>query len=505
MASEIVLSIPGTSAPGVGDGATEWTPATPLQERGETLLPGIVSSSLPLAWERGPSEVSRHHAHHQSLESLTHRITAIPLSATLPRSLLICGAIGLVLTGLLFSSIGVLLLYGTGVWGINQPVSWGFAIINFVWWIGIGHAGTLISAILFLFRQEWRTSINRFAESMTIFAVICAGLFPVLHLGRPWLAYWLFPYPNVMQMYPQFQSPLIWDVFAVSTYLTVSFLFWYLGLLPDLACLRDRAKRVWVRIAYGIAALGWRGSARHWQRHQVAYLLMAALSTPLVISVHTIVSLDFAVSLIPGWHTTVFPPYFVAGAIFSGFAMVLTLLIPVRALFGLHDLIGEQHLNNMGKLMLTAGLIVVYGYGMEAFFAWYSGNPYEAAMMANRHHGDYAWSYAVLLFCNALVPQLLWFRSIRIRALPLFLIAMTINVGMWFERFIIVVSSLQKDYLPSSWGTYTPTFWDFGLFIGTMGLFLVLMVLFIKCLPMLSLFEMREWLHRQHSGKGQEG
>jgi molybdopterin-containing oxidoreductase family membrane subunit len=432
-----------------------------------------------------------------SFESVTAKISDIPLSPGLSRGLLIFGGLGLLLMGSLVSSVAKLLIEGTGIWGVNQPVSWGLDIINFVWWIGIGHAGTLISAILLLCRQEWRTSISRFAESMTILAVICAGLFPLLHLGRPWLAYWLVPYPNVMQMLPQFQSPLIWDVFAVSTYFMVSVLFWYTGLLPDLATLRDRAKTRVARLTYGIAALGWRGSARHWQRHQTAYLLLAGLSTPLVIAVHSIVSFDFAVSLVPGWHTTIFPPYFVAGAIFSGFAMVLTFIIPMRALLGLKDLITLNHLNNMSKIMLTAGLIVLYGYGMEVFFAWYSGSGHEAYMMMNRVSGPYWWSFWALLFCNGVIPQLLWSQTIRTSPVPLFIIAIIINIGMWLERFVIVVVSLHRDYLPSAWGMYRPTLWDWGLFLGTIGLFIFLMTVFIRFLPMISLFEIRELLHRK--------
>lgn len=435
-----------------------------------------------------------------SLASVTGKISDIPLAPGRSRGLLIFGGIGLVLVGSFVSSVAKLLLEGTGIWGINQPVSWGFDIINFVWWIGIGHAGTLISAILLLCRQEWRSSISRFAESMTIIAVICAGLFPLLHLGRPWLAYWLVPYPNVMQMLPQFQSPLIWDVFAVSTYFIVSLLFWYTGLLPDLATLRDRAKTRMARVAYGITALGWRGSARHWERQQTAYLLLAGLSTPLVVAVHSIVSFDFAVSLVPGWHTTIFPPYFVAGAIFSGFAMVLTFVIPLRAWLGLKDLITLNHLNNMSKIMLAAGLIVLYGYAMEGFFAWYSGSGHEAYMMMNRVSGPYWWSFWVLIVCNGAIPQLLWMRTIRTSPIALFIIAIIINIGMWLERFVIVVVSLHRDYLPSAWGMYRPTLWDWGLFLGTIGLFLFLVTGFIRFLPMISSFEVRELLHNKQRG-----
>jgi len=436
-----------------------------------------------------------------TMESVTGKISDIPLNPKLPRSIIIIGLIAMVLLGGMMTSIGVLLVEGTGVWGINQPVGWGFAIINFVWWIGIGHAGTLISAILLLLRQEWRTSINRFAETMTIFAVMCAGLFPLLHVGRPWLAYWLFPYPNVMQMWPQFRSPLIWDVVAVSTYFTVSALFWFTGLIPDLATLRDRAKGKIAKIGYGIAAMGWRGSARHWQRYEIVYLILAGLSTPLVVSVHSIVGLDFAVSVIPGWHVTIFPPYFVAGAIFSGFAMVLTLAIPVRALFGLKDLITLNHLNNISKVMLATGLMVLYGYGMEAFFAWYSANEYEGFLFKNRAMGPYWWSYWALILCNGVFPQLLWIKKVRTSPIILFFLSIIINIGMWLERFVIVITSLHRDFLPSSWGMYAPTKYDWGLYIGTIGFFLFLMALAIKCLQMISQFEVRELLHKkQHKG-----
>jgi Ni/Fe-hydrogenase subunit HybB-like protein len=426
-----------------------------------------------------------------TLSSVTEKITKITLSRATPRGWYLGFGLAFLLVMVLLASITQLLVVGTGIWGVNVPVGWGFAIINFVWWIGIGHAGTLISAILLLFRQEWRTSINRFAEAMTLFAVACAGIFPLLHVGRPWLAYWMLPYPNTMSLFPQFRSPLLWDVFAVSTYATVSALFWYVGLIPDLATLRDRARsRPW-KIVYGIFALGWRGAARHWERYETAYLLLAGLSTPLVISVHTVVSLDFAVSVIPGWHATIFPPYFVAGAIYSGFAMVLTLAIPLRAIYGLQDFITLRHLQNMAKIVLATGMIVVYGYAMEAFFAWYSANPYEEAMLANRAGGHYGWAYWMLLACNAATPQLLWFKRVRTNVLALFLIALVVNVGMWLERFVIVVTSLSHDYLPSSWDTYAPTKWDWGLYVGTIGLFLALLFLFIRFLPMISIFEMR--------------
>lgn len=393
---------------------------------------------------------------------------------------------------LLLYSIAYLLAVGVGIWGINIPVGWGFDIINFVWWIGIGHAGTLISAVLLLLRQEWRTSINRFAEAMTLFAVACAGLYPLIHMGRPWLAYWLFPYPNTMGIWPQFRSPLVWDVFAVSTYATVSFLFWYVGLIPDLATLRDRARRRLSRVIYGVLAMGWRGSARHWQRYQMAYLLLAGLATPLVVSVHTIVSFDFAIAILPGWHATIFPPYFVAGAIYSGFAMVMTLAIPIRTIYGLEDFITMRHLNNMALVILATGLFVAYGYGMEGFMAWYSGNPYEEYMILNRLRGPYAPLYWGLLLCNVVVVQALWFSRVRSDVKALFMVALAVNVGMWLERFIIIVTSLHRDFLPSAWGMYYPTIWDWATYVGTIGLFFALLFLFLRFLPMISIFEMRE-------------
>jgi molybdopterin-containing oxidoreductase family membrane subunit len=394
--------------------------------------------------------------------------------------------------GMLGVALTWLLIKGTGIWGINIPVAWAFAIINFVWWIGIGHAGTLISAILLLLKQDWRTSINRFAEAMTLFAVLCALLFPLIHTGRPWLAiYWLIPYPNSMGIWPQFRSPLMWDVFAVSTYGLVSLLFWYTGLVPDLATLRDRAKKPWQAKVYGMLSLGWRGSARHWARYELAYLLLAGISTPLVLSVHTVVSFDFSIGIVPGWHATIFPPYFVAGAIYAGFAMVLTLAIPLRVVYGLQDFITMRHLENMGKVMLLTGLIVGYGYTMEAFFGYYSANQYEGFMILNRMFGPYAPIYWMLITCNIICPQLLWIKSVRTSPIRLFAVAMVVNVGMWLERFVIVVTSLHRDFLPSSWGMYWPTKWDWMTFFGTVGLFIFLFFLFIRVLPMISIFEMR--------------
>ena len=427
-----------------------------------------------------------------TLASISDKIGGVVLSGRTPLTWFIVVSVGFMLMGMLGVAVTWLMIKGTGIWGVNIPVGWGFAIINFVWWIGIGHAGTLISAILLLLKQGWRTSINRFAEGMTIFAVMCAGLFPLIHTGRPWLAaYWLFPYPNSMGIWPQFRSPLIWDVFAVSTYFTVSLLFWYVGLIPDLATLRDKATSRPVKMAYGAFALGWRGSARHWQRYEHVYLLLAGLSTPLVLSVHTVVSFDFAIGIIPGWHATIFPPYFVAGAIYAGFAMVLTLAIPIRKMYGLEDFITMRHLENMGKVTLVTGMIVGYGYISEAFFGFYSANKYEGFMIVNRMTGPYWPIYWTLVLCNIVMPQFLWMRRVRTSTLGLFLIAMVVNVGMWLERFVIVVTSLHRDFLPSSWGMYYPTIWDWMTFIGTIGMFLVLFFLFIRFLPMISIFEMR--------------
>jgi Ni/Fe-hydrogenase subunit HybB-like protein len=422
--------------------------------------------------------------------TVTDKISEVVLQRT-PRWWYVGFGISFLIMMMFLVGVTWLFAKGVGIWGVNEPVGWGFAIINFVWWIGIGHAGTLISAILLLLRQEWRTSINRFAEAMTLFAVACAGMYPILHLGRPWLAYWLMPYPNTMGLWPQFRSPLIWDVFAVSTYATVSALFWYVGLIPDLATLRDRSKKRIAQIIYGFGAMGWRGSAAHWHNYETAYLLLAGLATPLVVSVHTVVSFDFAIGIIPGWHATIFPPYFVAGAIYAGFAMVLSLTIPLRAAFKLQDFITTRHLQNMGKVMLATGLIVVYGYAMEFFFAWYSGSHVERFTFLNRITGPYRYYWYGLMVCNLLAPQALWVRKVRTSALGLFVVAMFVNVGMWLERFVIVVTSLHRDFLPSSWGMYRGTVWDWAVFAGTIGLFLSLLFLFIRFLPMISIFEMR--------------
>ena len=423
--------------------------------------------------------------------SVTDKISSIVLTQRTPIGYYLALLTAAAGAGMLLMSLTWLVINGIGIWGNNIPVGWAFDITNFVWWIGIGHAGTLISAILLLLKQTWRTSINRFAEAMTLFAVACAGIFPLFHTGRPWLAFWLFPLPNTMSVWPQFRSPLVWDVFAVSTYATVSALFWYVGLIPDVATLRDRARSKVVQRIYGIMSFGWRGSARHWHRYETAYLLLAGISTPLVVSVHSVVSFDFAVSVLPGWHTTIFPPYFVAGAIYSGFAMVLTLAIPMRAIYGLEDFITMRHLQNMAKVMLLTGLIVAYGYGVEAFMAWYGGNQYEGFMMLNRINGPYWMQYWALIFCNVIFPQLLWFKSVRMSIPMLFIMSIVVNVGMWLERFVIIVLSLHRDFLPSSWGMFRPTFWDWSTYIGTLGLFCTLFFLFMRLLPAISIFEMR--------------
>ncbi len=422
-----------------------------------------------------------------------HEVTEIiskPAETKAPATWFVLMLASLSLLSLMVGLIGYLFWQGTGVWGVNVPVAWGWAIVNFVWWIGIGHAGTLISAILFLFRQRWRTAINRFSEAMTIFAVMCAGIFPVIHVGRIWVIYWVFPLPNQMQVWPNFRSPLLWDVFAVSTYFTVSLLFWYMGLIPDLATFRDRATTGVRKFILAIFALGWRGSARHWQNYERAYLILAAISTPLVLSVHSIVSFDFAVSKVPGWHTTIFPPYFVAGAVFSGFALVETLLLISRQVFGLHKVVRMHHLDNMNKFMLLTGSLVGYAYAMELFVAWYSGNIYERFAFWNRALGEYWWAYFIMVSCNVISPQLFWFKRIRQSIPIMFIITILINIGMWFERFVIVIT-LHADFLPSSWGYYRPTWVDIWTYVGTFGLFGTFFLLFLKFLPQLAIAEVK--------------
>jgi len=426
-----------------------------------------------------------------TFSSVTDKISSIVLNRTTPIGWWLGFGVAASLAGLLLISLTYLVTKGIGIWGNNVPVGWAFDITNLVWWIGIGHAGTLISAILLLLKQTWRTSINRFAEAMTLFAVACAGIFPLFHTGRPWLAYWLFPYPNSMGLWPQFRSPLMWDVFAISTYATVSALFWFIGLIPDFATLRDRSQSPVGRFIYGALAMGWRGSAHHWHRYETAYLLLAGLATPLVVSVHTVISFDFSIGIVPGWHTPIFPPYFVAGAIYSGFAMVLTLAIPIRAVYGLEDFITMRHLQNMAKVMLVTGLIVAYGYGTEAFIAWYSADKFEMFVPLNRFTGPYWWTYWLLILCNVAIPQVLWLKRVRTNIPMLFILSLVINVGMWLERFVIIVTSLHRDFLPSSWGMFKPTFWDWSTYIGTIGLFVMLLFLFLRFLPMISIFEMR--------------
>jgi len=426
--------------------------------------------------------------------TITDSISGNVLDRKTPKGMIITLAVSFAFVLVLIAAVSYLFYKGVGIWGINIPVGWGFAIVNLVWWIGIGHAGTLISAILLLLHQHWRNASTRFAEAMTLFAVACAGLFPILHLGRPWLAYWLTPYPNTMAVWPNFRSPLVWDVFAISTYLLVSFMFWFVGLIPDLASMRDRSKKRWQKICYGVLAMGWRGSARHWHRYEMSYLLLAGLATPLVVSVHSVVSFDFAVGIVPGWHATIFPPYFVAGAIYSGFAMVITLMIPVRKLYHLEDFVTDRHLDFMAKVMLGTGLIVLYGYASELFFAYYSGSEYEGFMMHNRITGPYGWTYALLILCNGLIPQALWSKRVRLNTLALFLISIVVNIGMWLERFVIVVTSLHRDFLPSSWDMYTPTIWDWATYVGSLGVFVWLMFIFVRVMPMISIFEIKHLL-----------
>ena len=447
-----------------------------------------MSESLSIPGEKNPAE---------SIPVTTGKILRPVLRRGAPLWWLAGFTTALLLLLLFNIAIATLLYFGVGIWGIKIPTAWGFAIVNFVWWIGIGHAGTFISAVLLLVHQKWRTSINRFTEAMTLFAVACAGLFPLLHLGRPWVFFWLLPYPNEFDLWPQFRSPLLWDVFAVSTYLTVSLLFWYLGLIPDLATLRDRAPHRWQQIVFGVMALGWRGCMRHWSRYQKLYLLLAGLATALVVSVHSIVSLDFAVSIVPGWHSSIFPPYFVAGAIFSGFAMVITLLVPLRRLYHFEEFFTLWHFDNMAKVMLATGLIVGHGYLMETFTSFYSGDLFEVAMMKKRLFGEFAPLYWTIITCNVTIPQLLWFARVRRNLVVLWLISIVINIGMWLERYVIVTSSLEKDYLPSAWRGFAGTIWDWATLAGSFGLFLSLIFLFIRLLPAISMHESSEQAHEE--------
>ncbi len=431
----------------------------------------------------------------QTYATVTDQIASIVLTRETPLGwFLIFGAAGFLSMVLLYA-IAYLLMQGVGIWGINIPVAWGFAIINFVWWIGIGHAGTLISAILLLLKQTWRSSINRFAEAMTLFAVMCAGMFPLLHLGRPWLFYWLLPYPNTMTVWPNFRSPLVWDVFAVSTYFTISLLFWYQAVVPDLATLRDRAVSKIAKIICGMLAMGWRNSARHWKRFDSAYLLLAGLATPLVLSVHTVVSFDFSVADMPGWHESIYPPYFVSGAIFSGFAMVLLLAIPIRKFYHLEDLVTLRHLDNCAKFMIATGLLVTYTYIAETFFSWYGTDVYGAWWNWNRAHGAYriVWYLDIAMVC--VIPLFLWLRRVRQSPTLLFLVSLDILIGMWIERVMIVVITLSSTHLPSSYGLYIPTRWDWAILAGSIGFFFLCFLLFVRLVPMITIFEMRQLVH----------
>lgn len=429
-----------------------------------------------------------------SLHDITEKIASIP-TLTPNLKFLITLFIFASMAAWGIFAMGYTIATGIGVWGLNNPVGWGWDITNFVFWIGIGHAGTLISAILFLFRQKWRTAINRSAEAMTLFAVACALIFPLLHTGRPWVAfYWLTPYPNQMQMWVNFRSPLVWDVFAVSTYGTVSLLFWYIGLVPDLATMRNYVKSKLASKIYTAFSLGWTGSMRHWHTYEVAYMILAGISTPLVLSVHTVVSMDFATSVLPGWHTTIFPPYFVAGAIFSGFAMVMTLLIIAREVVDLKSFITLKHLDNMNKIILATGMMVGYAYAMEFFIAWYSGNPYESSVFINRATGDYAWAYWTMVSCNVISPQIYWFKKMRRNIPVMFVMSIFVNIGMWFERFTIISTSLHHDYLPASWGYYSPTWVEISIFTGTIGIFFTLFLIFAKFVPMIAIAEVKSVL-----------
>lgn len=402
-----------------------------------------------------------------------------------------------------FACIGYTIMTGIGTWGLNKTIGWAFDITNFVFWVGIGHAGTLISAVLLLFRQRWRTAINRSAEAMTIFAVMCAGLFPLIHMGRPWLAFFVMPYPNQRgPLWVNFQSPLLWDVFAISTYLTISLLFWYIGLVPDIATVRDRAKHKVRKLAYTVLALGWNGSNRTWHRFEALCLILAGLATPLVLSVHSIVSFDFATSVIPGWHTTIFPPYFVAGAIFSGFAMVLTLMLIARKVMNIENYITLNHIDAMCKVIITTGTIVGLAYGTEFFIAWYSGNEYERFCFINRATGPWAWAYWTMVSCNVFFPQLFWFKQVRRHIPTIFVLTIIVNIGMWFERFVIIVTSLSADFLPSSWAGYTPTAIEVGTMIGVFGFFFTCFLLFTRVLPVVAIAEIKMVMNFGRKKKG---
>jgi molybdopterin-containing oxidoreductase family membrane subunit len=441
----------------------------------------------------------------QSYARVTDEIAGIPVHYPARRNWWIGFGLSVLLLLLFTVALAVLFWYGVGVWGINIPVNWGFAILNYVWWLGLGHAGTLISALLLLLGQQWRNSLNRFAEAMTLFAVTCAGIYPIIHLGRPWLFYWIIPYPSTMGVWPQFRSPLAWDFFAVLTYLIVSVLFWYIGIIPDLAAARDRTRRRGWQIFFGIFSLGWRGSAAHWLRWQQCYRMVAALAVPLVVSVHSEVSLLFAAGMLPGWHSTIFPPYFVMGAAFSGFAVVAMIAIVLRAALQLGNLVTLRHLDLLGQMVLAIGLMTAYGYVAEIFFALYGSKTFELHTLHNRMTGEFAWAYWGAILCNFVPLQALWFARVRRSPVPLFLVCLSVTIGMWFERFMIVVTGLYRDLLPSSWGHYTPSFWEWATFIGTIGLFFTLLFLFVRFLPVISAFEIKEVLHEERTEGEQHG
>ena len=464
----------------------------------------VESRQRQIARELDPNNPLPVIAPSQTFDTVSEQISSIVLTRKTPIFWWCVFGTGLFLFLVFGIAVIYLLAKGVGIWGIEIPVAWGFAITNFVWWIGIGHAGTLISAILLLLNQAWRNSINRFAEAMTIFAVMCAGMFPLFHLGRAWIFYWILPYPNTMTAQPNFRSPLVWDVFAVSTYFTISVLFWYLGMIPDLATLRDRAQTRFKKGFYGVLAFGWNGASHEWKFHQSASLLLAGLATPLVLSVHTVVSFDFTIAILPGWHSTIFPPYFVAGAIYSGFAMVLVLCIPVRAVYGLHNVITTRHLNNCAKLMLATGLIVAYTYVIEPFTAWYSGDEFEMYTVHNRAVGPQSWTYWLVILLNVVIPQSLWFYRVRTRPKPLFSVAMVVLVGMWVERYMIIITALDRDFLPSSWSNFVATFWDNATLYGSVGMFILFFMLFVRFLPMISMAELRELLPFSRPGGGTE-
>jgi Ni/Fe-hydrogenase subunit HybB-like protein len=467
----------------------------------------VLQRAMPVGLDNTSDDPSSRQAlivANNTYESITEKVCGAVEDPRIDKRWAAMFVVALGLLGMLGALIVHLITTGVGVWGNNMPVAWAWPIVNFVFWVGIGHAGTLISAILFLLRQDWRTSINRFAEAMTIFAVVCAGMFPGIHIGRVWVAYWLFPLPNQMLMWPNFRSPLLWDVFAVGTYASVSLVFWYMGMIPDIATIRDRAKHPLRRFAYGVLSLGWRHNSRAWHRYEKAYGILAGLATPLVLSVHTIVSFDFAVSQLPGWHTTIFPPYFVAGAIFSGFAMVVTLAVPARAMYGMKDIITMRHLENMNKVILATGMMVGYAYAMEFFIAWYGGNRYEQFAFINRATGPYWWAYAIMVSCNVISPQVFWFKKARTSIPIMMVVAILVNIGMWFERFVITVSTLNRDFLPSSWGYFKPTWVDIGMLVGSFGLFFTLFLLFLRFLPMIAMAEVKLVMPRpDKAGHGQ--